>query len=104
MKKILVCLTGVINRSIKYTWDSIKDNIIDELRKEYHVDIALFNNNVEDCRVDEVKFTQAIYTNLYSKEPYSVQRHFDQREKPLHLYNTIYTLNLPLKKTLNIDY
>jgi hypothetical protein len=55
MKKIVVCLTGVVNRSIKYTWDSIKDNIIDELRKEYDVDIAVFNNNVENCLVDGVK-------------------------------------------------
>ena len=55
MKKVIVCLTGVINRSIKYTWDSIKNNIIDQLKKEYEVDIAVFNNNVEDCKVDGVK-------------------------------------------------
>jgi hypothetical protein len=33
MQKIIVCLTGVVNRSIKYTWDSINDNIINELKK-----------------------------------------------------------------------
>ena len=55
MQKILVCITGVVNRSIKYTWDSINDNIIDELKKEYEVDIAIFNNNVEECLVDGVK-------------------------------------------------
>lgn len=55
MQKIVVCITGVVNRSIKYTWDSINDNIIDELKKEYEVDIAIFNNNVEECLVDGVK-------------------------------------------------
>ena len=55
MQKIVVCITGVVNRSIKYTWDSINDNIIDQLKKEYEVHIAVFNNNVEDCKVDGVK-------------------------------------------------
>ncbi len=55
MQKIVVCITGVVNRSIKYTWDSINDNIIDQLKKEYEVDIAVFNNNVEGCLVDGVK-------------------------------------------------
>jgi len=67
MKKLIVCLTGVINRSIKYTWDSIKDNIIDQLKKEYEVDIAVFNNNVEDCKVDGVK----INNNDMSIIPYN---------------------------------
>ena len=52
MDKILVCITGVVNRSIKYTWPSIKDNIVDLLKIKYSVDIAVFNNNVEDCRID----------------------------------------------------
>ena len=67
MKKLIVRLTGVINRSIKYTWDSIKNNIIDQLKKEYEVDIAVFNNNVEDCKVDGVK----INNNDMSIIPYN---------------------------------
>lgn len=55
MQKIVICITGVVNRSIKYTWDSINDNIIDQLKKEYEVDIAVFNNNVEDCKVDGIQ-------------------------------------------------
>ena len=53
-ERIIVCLVGVINRSIKYTWSSINDNIINELKKKYIVDIAVFNNNVEDYKVDGV--------------------------------------------------
>ena len=54
-ERIIVCLVGVINRSIKHTWFSIYNNIIMELKKKYIVDIALFNNNVEDTMVDGVK-------------------------------------------------
>ena len=54
MESIVVCLTGVVNRSIKYTWPSIKENIINELQKDFLVDIALFNTNVENCKVDGI--------------------------------------------------
>ena len=54
MKKIVVCLTGVVNRSIRYTWQSIQDNLIEPLQKDYQIHIAVFNNNVEDSLVDGV--------------------------------------------------
>ena len=41
--KIAVCLFGVIPRSIKYTWESINNNIIEPLKKEYNVEIYIFN-------------------------------------------------------------
>ena len=50
--RVLVCLTGVVNRSIRYTWPSIEDHIVKPLRSRYTVDLAIFNNNVEDSRVD----------------------------------------------------
>ena len=51
-ERIILCLFGVIPRSIKYTWDSIKKNIIDVLSKEYIVDIYVFNLNIENTLVD----------------------------------------------------
>lgn len=66
MEQILVCLTGVVNRSIKYTWHSINDNLVSELNKKFHVDIAIFNNNVEDCKVDGV----SLNNNDMSVVPY----------------------------------
>ena len=52
-KKIIVCFFGVISRSIRYTHKSIERNLIDVLKKNnYDVDIYVFNNNVENCRVD----------------------------------------------------
>jgi hypothetical protein len=57
-EKTVVCLFGVIPRSIKYTWDSIKENIIDPLKGKYDVDIYVFNMNVEDVNVDDVKLNQ----------------------------------------------
>lgn len=54
-ERIVVCLVGVINRSIKNTWFSIYNNIIKQLEEKYLVDIVLFNNNVESTQVDGVK-------------------------------------------------
>ena len=54
-ERIVVCLVGVINRSIKHTWFSIYNNIIKQLEEKYLVDIALFNNDVENTKVDGVK-------------------------------------------------
>lgn len=57
-KKVVVCLFGVIPRSIKYTWDSINKNIVEPLKKNYDVDIYVFNMNIEDTKVDGVKLNQ----------------------------------------------
>jgi len=57
-EKIVVCFFGVIPRSIKYTWNTIKENIIDPLKGKYDVDIYVFNMNVEDIKVDDVKLNQ----------------------------------------------
>jgi len=57
-KKIIVCLFGVIPRSIKYTWNSINKNIVQPLKTNYDVDIYVFNLNVEDTKVDGVKLNQ----------------------------------------------
>jgi hypothetical protein len=56
--KIIVCLFGVIPRSIKYTWKTIQQNIIKPLQKEYIVDIYIFNLDVEENKVDGVKLNQ----------------------------------------------
>jgi len=50
--RIVVCFFGVIPRSIKYTWNSIKTNIIKPLQDEYLVDIYIFNLNVENNKID----------------------------------------------------
>jgi len=52
-ERIILCLFGVIPRSIKYTWDSIQKNIVDVLSKEYIVDIYVFNLNIENTLVDD---------------------------------------------------
>lgn len=57
-EKTVLCLFGVIPRSIKYTWDSMKENIIDPLKGKYDVDIYVFNMNVESEKVDGVKLNQ----------------------------------------------
>lgn len=57
-KKVVVCLFGVIPRSIKYTWKSISKNIVEPLKTKFDVDIYIFNLNVEDTKVDGVKLNQ----------------------------------------------
>ena len=57
-KKVVVCLFGVIPRSIKYTWKSINENIVEPLKTKFDVDIYIFNLNVEDTKVDGVKLNQ----------------------------------------------
>jgi hypothetical protein len=52
MEKVCLCFFGVIPRSIKYTIKSIEDNIINQLREKYIVDIFIFNLNVEHTKVD----------------------------------------------------
>jgi hypothetical protein len=55
MKKIILCFFGVIPRSIKYTFQSIKENIIDVLKENnYEVEIYVFNLNIKDTKIDNV--------------------------------------------------
>lgn len=50
---IIFCLFGVIPRSIKKTWLTINNNIIEILKKNgINVDIYVFNLNVENIPVD----------------------------------------------------
>jgi hypothetical protein len=57
-EKTLVCFFGVIPRSIKYTWNSIKENIIDPLETQYDVDIYIFNMNLGDTKIDGILVNQ----------------------------------------------
>ena len=53
-KKIIVCFFGVISRSIRFTNNNFQRNLIDVIKNNnYEVDIYVFNNNVENCIVDE---------------------------------------------------
>jgi len=53
--KIILCFFGVLNRSIRYTYESIHCNMISILKENFDVDIYVFNNNVEDVLVDSLK-------------------------------------------------
>lgn len=51
-EKIVVCFFGVVARSAIYTYKNLYINIINVLKKKYDVDIYVFNNNVENTKVD----------------------------------------------------
>lgn len=53
-KKVIICFFGVVSRSIKYTYKSLKQNIIDVLKKDYDCDIYVFNNYIDNAKVDNV--------------------------------------------------
>ena len=50
--KCLLCFFGVIPRSIRHTWSSIYDNLVVPLKKEFDIDIFVYNLNVEGAKVD----------------------------------------------------
>ena len=58
MDKVCLCFFGVIPRSIRYTIESIKYNIIQELEKKFIVDIYVFNLNVGNTKVDNCVLNQ----------------------------------------------
>ena len=85
MKKIVVCLTGVVNRSIRYTWQSIQDNLIEPLQKDYQIHIAVFNNNVGDTLVDGVLLNNRDmllinYNYLYEYKQTEIDREIKQMD------------------------
>ena len=51
-KRACVCFFGVIGRSIRFTYDSITKKLIDPLKREFDVDIYVFNLDVENSIVD----------------------------------------------------
>ena len=50
--KIVICFFGVIARSIRYTHSNLKMMLINAARKDYDVDVYVFNNNIEDTPID----------------------------------------------------
>ena len=60
MKRVVVCFFGVISRSIRYTFESIKSNIIDVLKdNDYEVEIYVFNLNIKDTKIDNIIIDQS---------------------------------------------
>ena len=74
--RVVVCLFGVIPRSIKYTWESINIHIIQKLKEKYSVDIYIFNLDVGDTKVDGVKLNK----NDINIIPYDIKEEYNQHE------------------------
>jgi hypothetical protein len=52
-KNVVLCIFGVVNRSIKYTWQTIHKHIVKHLEdNHYVVDIYVFNLICDNCVVD----------------------------------------------------
>jgi hypothetical protein len=57
-EKVLLCIFGVIPRSIKYTYEQLEKMVISSLKREFDVDIYVFNMNVGDMKVDGIEINQ----------------------------------------------
>jgi hypothetical protein len=51
-QKVIICFFGVVPRSIRYTHNNLKKNLIDVVKSKYEVDIYTFNNFVDNTLVD----------------------------------------------------
>ena len=52
---VIICLFGVVSRSIKFTYKNLNDKLINIVKQNYDVDIYIFNNNVKNEIVDGIK-------------------------------------------------
>jgi hypothetical protein len=73
-KKIVLCFFGVISRSIKHTFETIKKNIIDVINDKYIVSIYVFNLNTKNTKVDGIILDQKDISII----PYNIYEEYDQ--------------------------
>jgi hypothetical protein len=92
-KKAIVCLYGVIPRSIKYTINSVKENIINTLGEHFSVDIYVFNMNIENELIDDTLVDQ----NDIKLIPYSFFEEKNQKEFDLELNELQMKFNLTFR-------
>lgn len=76
-KRVILCFFGVISRSIRYTYDSIKKNIIDVLNSEPDVELSIyvFNLNIENTVIDNRIVNQKDVNII----PYNYFEEYDQK-------------------------
>lgn len=91
--KVLIAFYGVISRSLEYTYDKLKENLIDVLKSKYQVDIYGFNNNVHGKYVDGIKQNNNI-TDLIK---YTVKEEKTQDEIDSIIKTTIKLKNIKVK-------
>lgn len=64
----LVCLFGVVNRSIRYTWDNINTNIVDHLKKnDIDVTVYVYNLICDNGLVDGINVNNNDHKIVQSK-------------------------------------
>jgi len=83
-KRACVCFFGVIGRSIRFTYDSITKQLIDPLKKEFDVDIYVFNLDVENSIVDGRSVNCLNYKII--KSDYCESRKQSDLDKEIDIY------------------
>lgn len=57
-KRVILCLFGVIPRSINYTYPRIKEKFIEPIRRKHDLKVYVFNLDVGETKVDGMKMNQ----------------------------------------------
>lgn len=83
-KRACVCFFGVIGRSIRFTYDSITKKLIDPLKREFDVDIYVFNLDVENSIVDGRSVNSLNYKII--KSDYCESRKQSDLDKEIDVY------------------
>jgi len=99
MKRIVLCLFGVIPRSIKYTYESIQKNIINVLKDKYELTIYVFNLNIKDKLIDN----QIINQKDVNIIPYDIYEEYYQDILDNELYFLKQSVNLCFNKNSDYD-
>ena len=71
--KVIVCFFGVVPRSIKYTFSSIQNRLLNKLKQYYDVDIFVFN-----LKVNNLVDNTTLDNNDINIIPYNYLKKFDR--------------------------
>lgn len=83
-QRACVCFFGVIGRSIRFTYDSITKKLLDPLKREFDVDIYVFNLDVENSIVDGRSVNCLNYKII--KSDYCESRKQSDLDKEIDIY------------------
>jgi hypothetical protein len=79
--KVIVCFFGVVPRSIKYTFSSIQNRLLNKLKQYYDVDIFVFNlkvnNLVDNTTLDNNDINIIPYNYLEEYEQANLDKEID---------------------------
>lgn len=96
--KVLLAFYGVVSRSIEYTYNNLEKKLINVLKDNYDLDIFMFNNNVENVKVDGVVQNNSVVEKI----PYTIKEEKTQKDIDREIYTKI--VNQRIDTSMRRDY